>query len=141
AIVIAAGSTPGLLWEYSLIREQGHAGKTIFLFPPGAPSSERVQQARGLFTEAFGDILPAADRSYLISKSGDGEKAGFVKVERPSATAYLSALRGFLQQRERDAGRPVGDGRIDAPPAAILLAGVALGIAATLFALVMLEGS
>lgn len=71
-VIVVAGTSSGLAWELSCIREWGLLTKTIFVLPPG----DRAQTASRLtrLAEALGvDVLPedVLDRSMLVALSVD----------------------------------------------------------------------
>lgn len=131
AIIVAAGETPGLGWEYRLIAERGYTDKAVFLFPPAAAGKAEAERAVKLFNEAFPQTpVEVPQGAVLIAAVIDGGAARVVTARQPTAQAYLVALRRFLQAREGVIGRPVGD-----PP--IALGWIALGIALPLLLLVL----
>jgi hypothetical protein len=128
AIVVAAGDTKGLLWEYTLLKEQGYAAKTIFLFP--SPRMKGAEMARNIYREVFGSMPGETRGRPIVAISGAGAAAEVVHASRPRATAYLAALRRFLQMREAGAGRPVGDAPVHIHGLLLVLTGVAAGLLA-----------
>ncbi len=103
AIVVAAGETPGLVWEYDLLRSRGYLEKTIFLFPPFALTSERASKSLARFAEAYPELDPRSrlDGDSLIALTVENGAARPWTAKRPSASAYLVALRRFFLLRER----------------------------------------
>jgi hypothetical protein len=129
ALVIGAGETPGLVWEYELIARRGYFGKTIYLFPPHAASHPAAARAVELFNKAYPDhrvTLP--ERGALVAAMIEGGAVQTVTAHRPVAQAYLVALRRFLQGRETVLGRTVGDRPMPVAVIAAVVAGVLAGI-------------
>jgi len=54
-IVIGAGETPGLVWQYELIARRGYFGKTVYLFPPLDVPDPAALRAVELFNKASPD--------------------------------------------------------------------------------------
>lgn len=99
AIVVAAGSTPGLAWEYDLLKSEDYLAKTVFLFPPQHKNPEDFKTAQEIYERSFGP-LPQYDRSQTLLGvwlNGDTPKAW--TAEAPHAQTYLVLLREFMQTR------------------------------------------
>lgn len=100
AIIVSTGDTPGLNWEYNLIRDEGYLDKTIFLFPPAKPDSERTKETVNLFAQAYPDLDPTpllSDAALIAVPPERWGDRGWIS-KKPSAQAYLVALRRFFQQ-------------------------------------------
>ncbi|WP_291206304.1 hypothetical protein [Hyphomonas sp.] len=137
-VVVGAGETPGLVWEYELIARRGFFGKTIYLFPPHAASHPASVRAVELFNKAYPDHpITAPAQGVLVAALIEGTAVHTMTARRPTAQAYLVALRRVLQARETVLGRTVGDrpmpvGVIVAVAAGVL-AGIVLGVALSEF--------
>jgi hypothetical protein len=111
AIVVAAGETPGLKWEYDLVKAGGALDKTIFLFQPARRGSPEVARALATLREVFPDlaVAPPPNKSLIAVRAENGV-ARAVVADRPTASAYVAALRQFVQDRDAAAGYRTGDG-------------------------------
>lgn len=99
AIVVAAGSTPGLSWEYELLKSENYLDKTVFLFPPPNRDPEDFKAAVDLYEAAFGPLPQYDEDKVLLGvwlQSG-GSRAWV--ADSPHAQAYLVLLREFMQTR------------------------------------------
>lgn len=101
-IVLAPGETAGLAWELAQIVEGGHLGKTIFVFPPLAPSelARRWEHTAGILTAAGRSVGPLPvtfDTVHTVQiGGGDHVRATFASV-RDEAT-YRTAVDRALEQ-------------------------------------------
>lgn len=128
-IVVAAGETPGLVWEYELIARRGYFGKTVYLFPPHPVTHPSTGRAIELFNKAYpGHRLDMPQSGALVAAVVDGGTVRTVTARRPAAQAYLVALRRVLHARETILGRTVGDGPIALTVIASTLAGALVGL-------------
>lgn len=128
-IVVAAGETPGLVWEYELIARRGYFGKTIYLFPPHVSSHPAVGRAVDLFNKAYpAHRLREPADGVLVAVVVDGASVQRVTARKATAQAYLIALRRMLQARETVLGRTVGDRPMPLTAVGALLAGGLVGI-------------
>jgi hypothetical protein len=125
AVVVAAGQTPGLKWEYELLKREGALDKTIFLFPPAGAREDSSSREHALrnFRTAFPDLAverPEHKALIAVRAAKDGPRA--ILAASPDVSAYVVALRGFVQERDAAAGYRVGDGPL---PVGALLGAVA----------------
>ena len=96
---MAAGSTPGLRWEYELLARRNLLARTLLLFPPTHGKPERARAALALFQEATGtrgDFEIPPDRQ-PIALLHDGDEASLLTAERATASAYVVAVRAHFQ--------------------------------------------
>lgn len=136
-IIVAAGETPGLIWEYELISRKAYFAKTVYLFPPHPTGSEAVGRAVNLFRQAYPEAdLRIPEEANLIAAVVSGGTVKCVTARAPTAQAYLVALRQFLQSRETVLGRTVGDGPM---PVFAIVAGAAGMLAGIVFGLAIAE--
>jgi hypothetical protein len=98
AIVIGAGSTKGVLWEYELIARENLLEKTVLLFPPSQPAESHAALAAFVETAGLGaELRPPAGRAlvaFLPRKSGPI----LLTAQAPSGAASLVALRAHFQR-------------------------------------------
>lgn len=104
AIVIAAGNTPGVRWEYELLAQEGLLDKTLLLFPP-VDDEATNRAALDAFFKACGTqprfdvpkdarligLLPGSDSRPILLTAGE-----------TAASAYVAAIRGFFQKSSID---------------------------------------
>jgi hypothetical protein len=131
AIVVAAGESSGLKWEYELLKREDALGKAIFLFPPAQAGSGDASPALRTFRQAFPElaVAPPADKALIaVRTSEDGAQLDV--ADEPDDTAYLIALRHFVQSRDAAAGYRVGDGPMPVGALIGAAAGLLVGAAA-----------
>ena len=101
AIVIAAGTSPGVQWEYDLLAREKLHDKTLLLFPPTASDNEPEQNIAALtaFTSsAAGDVsVPDDGELVALLPSRDGAPV-LLTARQATASAYVGAIRGFFQK-------------------------------------------
>ena len=118
AIVIAAGSSPGVLWEYELLSREGLLDRTLLLFRPARGDAATNRQALAALHHVTGSgPAPAApaDRS-LVALLHDDRDHTLLTARRATASTYVVALRAHFQKCTADdlydpvyeyAGRPL----------------------------------
>lgn len=99
AIVVAAGDTAGLDWEYELIAREGLLDKTIILIPPARAGSGSTRMRLRRLAAAFPDAQLAEDfgAATPIAVLPANARASMLIARRPRAEAYLLAMRAFFQ--------------------------------------------
>ncbi len=100
AIVMAAGHTPGVLWEYSMLEREGRLERTLLLFHTGAAAAKGNRAALQAFP------LPELDRAALMMASDPGcwvallHQGGrwvLLTTAEPTPAHYVLALRLHFQ--------------------------------------------
>ncbi len=97
AIILVAGNTEGVRWEYDLIAERGLLDKTLLLFAPGANDEETISTALSKLLREEPDVSPDSSRSTIaLLASKDGPT--ILQAEKPLDAAYLASIRAHFQQ-------------------------------------------
>jgi len=116
AIVIAAGSTPGVLWEYDMLRREGLLPRTLLVFPPHqAQSHQAALQAFAPEVHARADVI-ASDPATWIALLMNGPRPVLLTAQDRSPSAYLLALRLHLQGGDPAAALPAAARLAPKPP-------------------------
>lgn len=105
AIVIAAGHTPGVLWEYEMLRREGLLERTLLLFHPGADAAPANLAALQVFP------VPEKDRADIASSEPSNWLALIHRDNRwllltsadITPAHYVLALRTHLQRASIEA--------------------------------------
>lgn len=100
AIVIGAGDTPGVRWEYELLARENLIDRTLMLFPPTGDDRSAHIKALAAFTQAAAidahfDI-PENQHPVALLKTDSGTT--LLTADEPGGSAYLVAVRGFFQR-------------------------------------------
>jgi hypothetical protein len=102
AIVIAAGSTPGVLWEYELIARENLFDRTLVLFPPlPGDESEGNTKVLAALASAFrvSNQFELAKNQHIIAMIPTASGAPTLLTARKvTAAAYIVAMRGHFQK-------------------------------------------
>src|SRR5262249_28413412 len=97
-IVMVAGDSPGLLWEFELLAKESLVDRAILMFRPGEDARDANRRALDAFpradrgAEVIGTdapwvaLLPWATGPFLLTAAG------------PTAAAYVLALRAHFQK-------------------------------------------
>ncbi len=119
SIALAPGETAGLAWELEQIVTGGHLGKTIFVFPPLAPSelvrrwthTSKILQAAGA---VVGDLPAPHGVVHTVQVGPDNSIRATCADTRDEATYRVSVDRA-LENAER-VGAPDGaPGSVELP--------------------------
>ncbi len=102
AIVISAGSTPGVRWEYELLAREKLLDKTLLLFPP-VPSggSEGNDAALATFADAvkMTNRFELAEGHQMIAMIPAANGAPtLLTARKATAASYVVAVRGYFQK-------------------------------------------
>jgi hypothetical protein len=99
AIVISAGDTPGVRWEYELLAREGLLEKTLLLFPPSAEDDPAPAAALAAFANATGVVIDFELRhgQHLIGLLHTDAGPTLVTACHGGASAYLVAIRAHFQ--------------------------------------------
>jgi hypothetical protein len=99
AIIIAAGSSPGVLWEYELLRNAGLLDRTLLLFRPTDDSDRANQEALAAFQRVTSAAQsPIPDDCHLVALMPTERGAVLLVAQRATASAYIVALRAYFQR-------------------------------------------
>jgi len=103
AIVIAAGCSPGVLWEYDLLARENLHGKTLLLFPP--PSKDADPERNSTALKAFIDTIDVAqeygvpdDQNMVALLPSENRAPTLLTAGKATASAYVAAVRGYFQK-------------------------------------------
>jgi hypothetical protein len=106
AIVIAAGDTPGVLWEYAMLEREGLLAKTLLVFPPGgsATTNREALAAFPIAAEVRLRVIAAVDRETSsnrrwIALLWQADGAVLLTADRVDPSTYVLALRLHFQAR------------------------------------------
>lgn len=103
AIVMAAGHTPGVLWEYEMLEREGLLERTLLLFHPGAAAAEGNRAALQVYP------LPAAQRATLMRHTNagqwvallnDGDRWALLTAAEATPAHHVLALRLHFQRAQ-----------------------------------------
>ena len=105
AIVLAAGDSQGVRWEYEMLAREQLLDKTLLLFPPTDDETpEAGHAALSAFQEATGVIVDsnfgAGRKIIALVPAGEGRHE-IITSDTTDAAVYLTAIRSFFQQRSR----------------------------------------
>ena len=108
AIVICAGTSPGVLWEYELLAREQLLDRTLLLFRPGNATAGANEQALAAFQRAVGhEATEGGDGTgALVAWLSNHDQPAVLRAMNPGASAYLLALRAHFQGRQ---GRELAD--------------------------------
>lgn len=100
AIVLAAGESPGLRWEFDLLRREQLVERTVLLLHPDPARADSNRRALLwlLGDEAQVDRLLAAGAGLPVALWHAPDGPHLLRVAEPSAAAYLVALRAHFQR-------------------------------------------
>ena len=101
AIVIGAGDSPGVLWEYEMLAREDLLDRTVLLFP-AATADHDSKNARALetFVKATG-TGPGAEppsNDHVIALLTTDAGPTLLTADAPTAAAYVLALRAYFQK-------------------------------------------
>lgn len=100
-IVIVAGDSPGVLWEFELLAKEGLVDRTVLLFRPGGDAREENRRALDLFprTGSGGDLAGVADAdAHWVALLPTATGPVLLTAAQPTAAAYVLALRTHFQK-------------------------------------------
>jgi hypothetical protein len=99
-IVIAIGSTEGLLWELATVTREGRLGRVLLLVPPDEDEAlcTRWQASADAIHTAGGPVLdtPIAPAEILIAQLGPTGLREIAVADRRDEHAYAAALNRLL---------------------------------------------
>jgi hypothetical protein len=101
AIVIGAGSTPGVLWEYGLLAREKLVDRSLLLFPPTGSGGDASAAALRAFAQATGTATGQStvdDDGRLIALLTADAGPTLLQAREPDAAAYLVAVRAHFQR-------------------------------------------
>lgn len=100
AIVLVAGRAPGLRWEFEMLRTERLLDRTILLLHPDparvASNGQAIEWLLGPESPANPRSSACIDRAIAVLPTSEGPR--LLTADKPSAAAYLVALRAHLQQ-------------------------------------------
>ncbi len=101
AIIVAAGNTPGVLWEYELLATHGLLDRTVVLFPAASDSNDtRNADALAALSRVAGisrDHEPDEGREPVALIPVPEREPVLLTSRRATAAAYVVALRAYFQ--------------------------------------------
>lgn len=100
AIVMSAGLTPGIVFEYGVIRDQKLLDKTLFIFPVAGPDTGDPMV---LFAEAFPEFTAPdlGPNQQVIAVDFMAESPRIFITSRARAQSWLVVLRIFYNELRR----------------------------------------
>lgn len=100
AVVLVAGESPGLRWEFELLRREGLLDRTLLLLHPDASRAASNRRALTwlLGDESLADRLLATSAGVPVALLHSAGGPHLLCVDRPSAAAYVVALRAHFQR-------------------------------------------
>ena len=101
AIVLAAGDTPGVRWEYEMLASESLLDKTLLLFPPcDDDTGIAALAALRAFQDATNVDVDRRDApgQHLIALLPTAGRHVLLVADTAGASAYITAIRGFIQQ-------------------------------------------
>lgn len=100
AIVLAAGESPGLRWEFDLLRREQLVERTVLLLHPDPARADSNRRALLwlLEDEVQVDRLLASGTGLPVALWHAADGPHLLRVADPSAAAYLVALRAHFQR-------------------------------------------
>jgi hypothetical protein len=100
AIVLVAGESPGLRWEFEMLRQEDLLDRTVLLLHsnPARADSNRRSIAWLLGDEAHADHLLASGSGTAVALCQSIEGPRLLRVNSPTAAAYVVALRAHFQR-------------------------------------------
>ena len=100
AIVLVAGESPGLRWEFDLLRREQLLERTLLLLHPDPARSESNRRVLGwlLGEELLAQHLGSAGEAYPVALWHTPSGPRLLTVDKPSAAAYVVALRAHFQR-------------------------------------------
>jgi hypothetical protein len=100
AIVVGAGDTPGVIWEYGLLAREGLLDRTVLLFPPRRDGDDSNRRALESFINATGieppEAAPAGAAMVALLRV-DGASV-LLTSQSMTAASYVIALRVHFQK-------------------------------------------
>jgi hypothetical protein len=101
AIIIVAGDSPGVLWEFELLAKESLVARTVLLFRPGADARNSNRRALQVFPRSDHSAdLPgtiAADAHWVaLLPTSTGPR--LLTAAQATAAAYVLALRAYFQK-------------------------------------------
>lgn len=99
-IVVAAGTTDALIWEYEMLKRLNLLYKTIILFPPheGEGSGSALQIAKDTFDLSYSSAADD-DEELIAIVFGNDSTPTYFTAKYSIAQDYLVALRRFVQEQ------------------------------------------
>ena len=101
AIVIVAGDTPGVRWEFEFLASEGLLDRTLVLFPPGDANSASHLLSIYQHATKSAAVFNVPEGRNLIALL-PGPKGALIVADQARASAYVTALRGFFQKQGAD---------------------------------------
>jgi hypothetical protein len=100
AIVIGAGSTPGVMWEYALLARERLLDRTLLLFPPATGDRSGDSSALRAFAQATQTDVPldTPEDAHLIALLSTDAGPTLLTASEPGAAAYVVAVRSHFQK-------------------------------------------
>ena len=99
AIVIVAGDSPGVLWEFEFLAQSSLVDRTLLLFRPGEHDMNvRALEAFSRVTGGRTHIVEQGRQMVALLQSRNGPI--LLTAEDASAEAYLTAIRAHFQKAD-----------------------------------------
>ena len=100
AIVIGAGDTPGVLWEYELLEREKLLDRTLLLFRPGKAADPDNRRALAAFPKqgAAGRRFDSVEDAQFVALLQTRNGPTLLTTRSAATTAYLIAMRAHFQK-------------------------------------------
>jgi hypothetical protein len=98
AIVIVAGDSQGVLWEYDLLKREGLIDRTLLLFRPGTDEAAANCRALEAFSTVQGVEEDVKDGQHMVALLQTASGPVMLVARRHMAGAFMAAIRAHLQK-------------------------------------------
>jgi len=98
AIIIAAGDSEGVLWEYDLLKREGLIDRTLLLFRPGSGEAAVNRRALEAFCSALNVSYEFEADHHMVALLQTDSGPVLLTTRRNLASAYVTAIRAHFQR-------------------------------------------
>jgi hypothetical protein len=98
AIVIVAGDSQGVLWEYDLLKREGLIDRTLLLFRPGTDEAAVNRRALEVFSTVQGVEEDIKEGQHMVALLQTASGSVLLVARRHMAGAFIAAIRSHLQK-------------------------------------------
>lgn len=97
-IVLVAGDSPGVLWEYNLLKEEGLINRTLLLFTPGVQKAASNSRALEAFSQVQKVNAVVENDQQMVALMQTDSGPVLLVAKENIASAYLAAVRTHFQR-------------------------------------------